>query len=124
MYSLSDSAPLWIVQGAQSHCTRNPSILPIVPFQIQPARPLSLAFASCSSPYLLSWREYLARLVSKMRWTGGVPSTDKKTYIKIFQTAKFGAKYLMRRASSSSGVSIPMEGNVHWMGNCELELPS
>jgi hypothetical protein len=55
---------------------------------------LSLAFASCSSPYLLSWRGYLARLVSKRRWTGGVPSTEKKVYIKIFRMAKFGGRYL------------------------------
>ena len=123
MYSPWVSAPLWIAQGAQPHYTRNLSIPEITPFQIQHARPMPLAFASHSSPFLLSWREYSARLVSKMRWTGGVPSTDKKAYIKIFPTAKFGAKYLMQRDSRSSGVSLPMEGNVHQMENCKLEWP-
>ena len=125
MYFLWESVPPWIVQGVQFCYTRNLFILPIILFHIQCARPLSLTFASHSSPYLINWRGYLACLALKMRWTGGVPSTKKKVYIKIFQMAKCGARYLMwRECSSSGGLSMLMEGNVHQMENCELELPS
>ena len=95
----------------------------IIPFQTQCARPLSLPFASHSSPYLLSWRGYLAHLASNTTLTGDIPSNNKKVYIKIFQMAKFGVRYLTQRESSSSGVSTSMEGNVHQMQNCESELP-